>query len=301
MLVTGGIATLDRVQADLMGEGVFQLDEQGAVTNIDLGQSCCCALPPESRKPEPSQSAPRFLAGCMVCGAALKYLDRDRQVECQFCGEPGTTRAICTNGHYVCDACHSEDARQVIERVCLATGETDMLTLFAEITAHPAFPDNGPEYHALVPGVILATVRNLGLQVSNETLLAGIRRGAQVAGGSCAFWGVCGGATGVGVAFSLLLEANPMKAVARQAVQTVVQQVLAEISNLQAARCCRRDSVLALRRSAQLSVGLLAVSLRAEADIGCSDHRQKEGCLGRQCPLMEDLRLFSRGSGTEDN
>ncbi|MGE4544827.1 MAG: DUF5714 domain-containing protein [Pedobacter sp.] len=300
VLVPGDITTLDRVQADLMGEGVFQLDAQGAVTNLDLGQSCCCTLPPESRQPESTHSVPRFLSGCMVCGASLRYLDQDQQQECHFCGEPGTTRAICTNGHYVCDACHAEDARQVIERVCLATGETDMLKLFAEITAHPTFPDNGPEYHALVPGVILATARNLGLQVSNETLLAGIRRGAQVSGGSCAFWGVCGGATGVGVAFSLLLEANPMKAMARQAVQTVVQQVLAEISSLQAARCCRRDSVMALRRAAQLSAGLLSVTLRAEDAIACSDHRQKEGCLGRQCPLRKEFRLLSRGSGTED-
>ncbi len=297
VLVPGGIATLDRVQADLMGEGGFQLDAQGAVTNLDLGQSCCCTLPPESRQPESTHSVPRFLSGCMVCGASLKYLDQDQQQECHFCGEPGTTRAICTNGHYVCDACHAEDARQVIERVCLATGETDMLKLFAEITAHPTFPDNGPEYHALVPGVILATARNLGLQVSNETLLAGIRRGAQVSGGSCAFWGVCGGATGVGVAFSLLLEANPMKATARQAVQTVVQQVLADISNLQAARCCRRDSVLALRAAARISADLLPVTLRADVAIGCPAHRQKDGCLGRSCPLLKEFRLISGGQG----
>ncbi len=300
LLVPGGVFALDRMQADLMGEGVFQLDAQGAVTNLDLGEGCCCALPPESRASGGSQAPPRFLSGCMVCGASLEYLDQDRRQDCHFCGEAGTTRAICTNGHYVCDVCHAEDALQVIERVCLATVETDMLRLFDEITAHPAFPDNGPEYHALIPGVILATARNLGLQVSNETLLAGIRRGAQVAGGSCAFWGVCGGATGVGVAFSLLLEANPMKATARQAVQTVVQQVLAEISAMQAARCCRRDGVLALRRAAQLSEGLLPVALRAKDDIGCSEHRQKEGCLGGTCPLMKGVRLLSRGSGTED-
>ncbi len=300
LLVPGTVSTLGRVQADLMGEGVFQLDAQGAVTNLDLGQGCCCSVPPETRQPGQPQTTPRFLSGCMVCGAPLKYLDQDRQQDCHFCGGTGTTRAMCTNGHFVCDTCHAEDARQVIERVCLVTGETDMLRLFDAISAHPAFPDNGPEYHALVPGVILATGRNLGLQISNETLLTGIRRGAQVAGGSCAYWGVCGAATGVGVAFSLLLEANPMKAAARQAVQTVVQQVLAKISALQAARCCRRDSVLALRKAAQLSEGLLAVALQAKDGIGCSSRRQKDGCLGGNCPLLKGSCQVSHGLGAED-
>jgi hypothetical protein len=205
--------------------------------------------------------------------------------------------AVCSDGHYVCDTCHAENALQVIERICLTTGATDMLALFEEITAHPAFPDNGPEYHSLIPGVILATARNLGLQVSEETLLAGIRRGGQMAGGSCAYWGICGAATGVGVAFSLLLEANPMKAEARQAVQAAVGQVLAWISALRAARCCRRDSVLALRKAARISSDLLPVTLSAEAAVGCPAHRQKDGCLGRSCPLLKEFRLISGGQG----
>jgi len=296
-LAPGSVATLDRMHAELIGEGAFQLDARGSVTNLDLGESCCCSLPPESRQPEPSPPATRYKSGCMVCGAPLEYLDREQRLPCHFCGKMGMVSAVCSDGHYVCDTCHAENALQVIERICLTTGATDMLALFEEITAHPAFPDNGPEYHSLIPGVILATARNLGLQVSEETLLAGIRRGGQMAGGSCAYWGICGAATGVGVAFSLLLEANPMKAEARQAVQAAVGQVLAWISALRAARCCRRDSVLALRKAARISSDLLPVTLSAEAAVGCPAHRQKDGCLGRSCPLLKEFRLISGGQG----
>ncbi|ABA89329.1 radical SAM domain iron-sulfur cluster-binding oxidoreductase and SAM-dependent methyltransferase, putative [Syntrophotalea carbinolica DSM 2380] len=300
VLVPGAVATLDRQQADLVGEGAFQLDEHGTVVNLDLGESCCCSLPPETRSTASEQGVARYVSGCMVCGAPLRYLDEDRRHSCHFCGETHTTRALCTNGHFVCDACHARDARGIIESMCLHTKAVDMLDLFEKITAYPGFPDNGPEYHALVPGVILATARNRGLQVSRETLLAGIRRGGQVAGGSCAFWGVCGAATGVGVAFSLLLEANPLKAEARQAVQTVVQQVLAEISSLRAARCCRRDSFLALRKTAQLSGDLLPIALLAQAAIGCPARRNKEGCLGASCPLSKKFNLVSGGHIAEE-
>jgi MoaA/NifB/PqqE/SkfB family radical SAM enzyme/SAM-dependent methyltransferase len=301
LLVPGSVSALDRQHAELAGEAVFQLDEAGAVTNLDLGESCCCSTPPESRVPEPSRTPVRYTTDCMVCGAPLLYLDEDRQESCHFCKTVRTTRAVCSNGHYVCDTCHAEDARQVIERACTMTKATDMLELFEDITAHPSFPDNGPEYHALVPGIILATARNLGMQISQETVMAGIRRGAQVVGGSCAFWGVCGAATGVGMAFSLLLEANPLKAAARQAVQTAVKEVLAEISALPTSRCCRRDTVLALRKAAQLSAKLLPVTLTARNPVGCPSHRQKDGCLGGRCPLMKEFRLISssQGAGSE--
>lgn len=297
LLQPGTVACLDRLQAELVGEGAFQLDERGAVTNLELGENCCCALPPESREPDRPSTETRFRSGCMVCGAALRYLDQEVRQRCHFCGREGDARAVCGQGHYVCDACHAEDARQVVERVCLATAETDMLKLFSDISAHPAFPDNGPEFHALVPGVILATARNLGLPVSRETLLAGIQRGMQVAGGSCAFWGICGGATGVGVAFSLLLEANPMRAAARQVVQTAVQQVLAEISALQAARCCRRDCALALRKAAHLSKEMLPVALQADYAVACDPRRRHGACIGKACPVCGVCRRISGGVG----
>jgi SAM-dependent methyltransferase len=283
-LAPGATAVLPLWQADLAGEQLFQLDGRGAVTNLDLGEGCGCALPPEADSP-PAPPTERFVAGCMVCGSELHYLDREEQRRCHFCEQTFATQAICAKGHYVCDACHSRDARQVIESICLASDETDMLRLLERITAHPAFPANGPDYHALVPAVILTTYRNLGGRLAREAILTGIRRGAQVAGGSCAFWGVCGAATGVGIAFSLILQANPMQARARQTVQTAVQQVLAEIAALRAARCCRRDSFLALRKAARLSRSLLPVPLRAEAELDCRQWQGNTGCLGDRCPL----------------
>ncbi len=198
--------------------------------------------------------------------------------------------AVCERGHFVCDGCHSADALKVIERLLLASSETDLLTLFEEVRRHPAIPANGPEYHALVPGTILAAYRNSGGSLCDEELLAGLRRGSQVAGGSCAFWGVCGAATGVGIAFSLILKANPLDGPARQAVQDASQQALAEISALPLARCCRRDCWLALRKAAELSANLLPIPLKAEGGEACDQMSSNRECAGTRCPWFPGQR-----------
>ncbi len=289
-LVPGQVTTLDRQLAALAGDSLFQLDGQGAVTNLDQ-ETSCCALPAEPKAATGTAAAKkRFAAGCMVCGADLHYLAGEEQHRCSYCQQLLPALAVCEQGHFVCDSCHSVDALQVIERLALASTETDLLSLFEEIRSHPAIPANGPEYHALVPAVILAAYRNSGGQLTDDELIAGLRRGTQVAGGSCAFWGVCGAAAGVGIAFSLILKANPLDGPSRQAVQNASCQVLAEISALPLARCCRRDCWLALGQAAKLSGSLLPVTLKAEGVFVCNQTGINQECAGALCPWFPGRR-----------
>ncbi len=173
---------------------LFEFDENGDVTNMAVEPCLSCAAPPETRTgPEPGLvqlAAPseRHTADCMVCGAPLTYLESERLIECSYCGRSLSANAVCANGHFVCDACHTRDELALIEQVCLTTDETDMIALMAQIRRHPSVPVHGPGHHALVPGVILSTYRNLGGELSDALIRTGIRRGAQVAGGACGFW-----------------------------------------------------------------------------------------------------------------
>ena len=101
-----------------------------------------------------------------------------------------------------------------------------MLALLEEIRRHPALPRHGPEHHSLVPGIILAAYRNSGGPVTPEMLQNALRRGKSLAGGACAFLGVCGAAAGVGAAFSLLLDATPVKSQERQLIKQITLQAL---------------------------------------------------------------------------
>ncbi len=292
LLPKGATATMERRQAEALGDQIFILDEQGAVSNIQAENSCACYTPPEEREPAAAAGAdlarlmtPKKTAGCMVCGAPLVYTSHPEQNRCQYCGSIFAANNVCENGHYVCDRCHSENAVDVIRRICLSSDETDMIRLFQRIRLHPAVPMHGPEYHAMVPGVILAAYRNLGGDVPERTIEAGIDRGRSVAGGFCGFMGVCGAAVGVGVAFSLLVDANPTKAAERKLVQGATQAALGEIARLDAARCCQRDCWIALTKAAELSASLLPVTLKAESRIVCAQWRRNKECLGTTCPL----------------
>jgi SAM-dependent methyltransferase len=283
------------------GDELFLLDADGRVTNVASEDCCACGAPPEQEQsgqaacdsptgmPAPARTVgthgARHASGCMVCSAPLVYHDPPRPARCAYCGSEAESEALCEAGHFVCDACHTADAMAVIERVCLSNDETDMAILLDRIRGHAAVPMHGPEHHAIVPGVILATARNLGMPVSDEMIRRGLRRGRQIAGGHCAFMGACGAALGVGVAFGILLGASPVKAAERRTVQSAVAEALAPIAALEAGRCCQRDAWLALRKAAEISDKALGFRLRAEAAPKCTQMSRNAQCIGDACPL----------------
>ncbi len=135
-----------------------------------------------------------------------------------------------------------------IESLCLDSSETDLLVLMERLRRHPVIPINGSEHHSLVPAIIIAAYRNSGGKVEPDLIAQAVRRGASVMAGSCSYVGVCGSASGVGIAFSLLLQADPKEAEGRNLVQQVMCQVLAEIVRHKAPRCCQRESWLSLKK-----------------------------------------------------
>jgi len=221
----------------------------------------------------------------MVCGAALRYLAAEREQRCGYCGAALRSDACCEQGHFVCDACHSRDGLQVIEQICRLSAETDMVALMDHIRGHGAIPDHGPEHHALVPAVIVTTYRNLGGTVDEQALATAIARGSKVPGGFCGQSGGCGAALGVGIGFSILLGASPVKAELRQQVQQITAKTLLALASQPAARCCQRDGWTALQEAAELSKSLLPIPLRAEAPLTCTQHQRNRFCLGESCAI----------------
>jgi MoaA/NifB/PqqE/SkfB family radical SAM enzyme/ubiquinone/menaquinone biosynthesis C-methylase UbiE len=269
-------------------ENFFILDENGNPVNIEQEITCSCFTAPEQKKENPlsSQKAEKHATGCLVCGADLVYLDQNENRICSYCQKGFSTNAVCREGHFVCDACHSEDAIEIIRDICLESRDKDMIALFNRIRSHPAVPLHGPEHHSLVPAVILTAYRNLGGDVGNGDIEAAINRGKTIAGGACSFLGICGAATGAGIAFSLMMKANPYKAKERQTVQKITNEVLTKISDYEAPRCCQRDCWLALKAVADLSERYLPFALKAEEELCCNQYQLNKECIGKACPLL---------------
>jgi MoaA/NifB/PqqE/SkfB family radical SAM enzyme/SAM-dependent methyltransferase len=307
LLSVGELRRVNRSDLPGQTEDFLIFNDAGQVVNVSQDSWSCCAPAgveakggaaccPSSETANPNLATPNPLtsvatapirhdSGCLVCGAPLIYREEESLVSCHYCQAALPANAVCEQGHFVCDACHTSDCLAVIEHICQTTAETDLIALMDEIRQHPAIPRHGPEHHVLVPALILTAYRNLGGVVTPETFRTAISRSRSVSGGACGFWGMCGAAAGVGIAFSLLLKATPMKPVERRQVQEAVQAVLGELSSLEAARCCQRESWLALRKAADLSRELLPIPLQAVAPLTCRQSGERTDCLQSRCPL----------------
>ena len=292
---------------------IFILDAVGNVVNIAAENGCGCGIPPGAgagcdcgAPPEqlghrsdgpvqPASTAPALpsfesMTDCMVCGKPLTYLEQDRPATCGFCSKTVMANAVCDEGHFVCDLCHSGDLLEAVKQICLNTDQTDMIDLFNRLRALPRFPMHGPEHHFALPGVIVATYRNLGGNVTDADIITAIDRGRNVPGGTCAFWGTCGTATGVGIAFGIILKSNPLAAKPRQQVQQAVANVINTLNDYEAARCCQREAWTALTVAAELSGKFLPVKLKAAGDVQCRQQGKNKECIERDCPYFKRLR-----------
>lgn len=260
-------------------------DFDRTIAAVETEPTCACFVTPEKK---PQETAPRqesHRSGCMVCGAKLIYFETNQDNACHYCGQVLPANARCINGHFVCDSCHSTDTVEIIKQVCLHSRDLDAVALMQTIRSHPQFPLHGPEHHALVPAVILTALRNAGNAITDEQIITGIQRGQTIAGGACAFLGVCGAAIGVGIAFSVLSAANPYDGEKRQAAMRATQHVLDKIASYNAPRCCQRDSWLALKHASKLLEEKLGKKLTVNHNFICEQFSENKECIHDQCPL----------------
>jgi hypothetical protein len=221
----------------------------------------------------------------MVCGSPLVYLDRESPLKCYYCGESKTANAHCEQNHFVCDGCHARDHVGFIRTFCRNTKETDPIALFSEMRASHLFPLHGPEHHALVPAAFLTAYRNQFGEPPQGRIEAAVERGSNLPGGTCAYWGGCAAALGIGIAFAAILRATPLSHQERGAVQTVVSEILSHLGKFDSPRCCRRESYLALRMGCELSRRHLPHALDCGPLPPCDQTALNHECLGSDCPL----------------
>jgi 7,8-dihydro-6-hydroxymethylpterin dimethyltransferase len=223
-------------------------------------------------------------SGCAVCGAGLSYFKTSRERSCYYCGRIMQADAECANRHFVCDRCHSGDALELIKTMCLHTRHTDATAIMQTLRHQGRLPMHGPEHHALVPAVLLAALRNSGMQISDEQIVTAIQRGASVAGGACAFLGACGAAIGAGIAVSIIVGATPVDADSRQAAQQATHAALGRIASLPAARCCQRDAWLAIQEALPHIARYTGITVQA-TPFACEQYPENRECIREMCPL----------------
>jgi LSD1 subclass zinc finger protein len=224
---------------------------------------------------------------CGVCAKPLVYATQSVTMRCAFCGKEEKTLIYCPDGHYICDSCHSKAAVDVLRGVLASTKTTDPLAIIEQVMSHPSVPMHGPEHHLIVPGAIVAAVRNSGYPLPDGAIEKALERASKVPGGWCGLYGDCGAAVGVGIAVSVITGATPLTGKQRTQALGATSFALSRMLDDQP-RCCKRASRIAVTVGIEYLRDRLNITLPRNSPAKCSYVSRNKECPRQACPFFSE-------------
>jgi radical SAM protein with 4Fe4S-binding SPASM domain len=227
---------------------------------------------------------PKKTEGCLICGRDLVYTsDAPTKEICSICGLKFNTYVKCSQGHFVCDTCHSLDILGKVEQLLAASDEKNPSALAQKVFELPGLNMHGPEYHSIVPAVLVAAWQNLNGRKGASKIREAISRGKDIKGGACGFYGNCGAGVGAGTAVSIIEGATPMSRDERGAANLAAGHALLAIGRHGGPRCCKRDAITSIESFMQ-TTGYFR-DLQKEEYI-CKQYGKNKDCIRKKCPYF---------------
>ena len=221
---------------------------------------------------------------CLICSAPLEYLEKDALMECEICHKQELSKARCSQGHYVCNECHTKGI-DVIIGLCLRESSRDPVKIIRKLMAEPFCHMHGPEHHVMVGAALLTAYRNAGGAVDLAAALMEMQnRGRQVPGGVCGFWGACGAGISAGMFVSIISKSTPLTVESWGLSNLMTSKALEKIGRIGGPRCCKRDSYLALSAAVDFVREHFGVEME-QREVVCSHSAQNNQCIGKRCPF----------------
>jgi hypothetical protein len=226
---------------------------------------------------------------CGVCARPLVYATESIIKTCTLCGKEEKSAIYCPAGHYVCDACHSKAALEVLKQVLASGRSTDPAAILEQVMSHPSVPMHGPEHHVIVPAAIVAAVKNSGYPLPEGAVDKAIERAGKVPGGWCGLYGDCGAAVGAGVAVSVITGATPLTGKQRTLALAATSQALSRMLDEQP-RCCKKASRIAIQSTVDFLREHLGISLPQTSQVKCTYPLRNQQCAREKCPYYDKAK-----------
>ncbi len=221
---------------------------------------------------------------CLICGAPLKYTEKDELMECSLCHKKENSKTVCRNGHYVCNDCHTRGMDSIIG-ICLTEKSKDPIVIIKKLMDLPFCHMHGPEHHVLVGSALLTAFKNSGGSIDlGKALIEMQSRGKKVPGGACGFWGACGAGISAGMFISIVTGSTPLAKEAWGLSNKMTSSALGAIGEIGGPRCCKRDSYLAIIKAVEFSKTHLGIEMELN-EIKCIHSTQNNQCIGARCPF----------------
>lgn len=226
---------------------------------------------------------------CLICGAPLQYLDHDTLMECAICHKQEPSKACCSNGHYVCNDCHTSGLDSIMA-VCLADTSRNPIAILERLMSMPFCHMHGPEHHVLVGASLLTAYKNAGGDIElHDALVEMMSRGKQVPGGACGYWGACGASISTGMFMSIVTRNTPLSEDSWRLCNLMTSKALEQVALNGGPRCCKRDSYLSVLAAIDFVSENLHVQME-KPQVVCSRSQQNNQCIGARCPFANGVR-----------
>lgn len=226
---------------------------------------------------------------CLICKAPLEYLDKDEKMECIVCHKKQYSKTKCTNGHFVCDECHTSGIDSIVS-ICLESKSTNPIEILEEMMSMPFCHMHGPEHHTMVGCALLTAYKNAGGKLDLKSAINEMqKRGKQVPGGVCGFWGACGAGISTGIYMAIALKSTPLSTEAWGLANQMTAKALDAIGKNGGPRCCKRDSYLAIIEAVKFTTEKLDVKMNLSPVVCTHSH------LNNQC--IQDNCIFYKNKG----
>ncbi len=221
---------------------------------------------------------------CLICKSPLEYISEAVVMKCSICGAEISSQTRCVKGHFVCDRCHTTGMDSIFG-VCMSSDSRDPVMILEQMMSLPFCHMHGPEHHVMVGAALLTAYRNAGGDIVLEAALKEMyRRGQQVPGGACGFWGACGAGVSTGMFVSIVTGSSPLAGEAWGMSNLMTSRALGRISETGGPRCCKRDSYLAITEAVVFVREKLGIEMQL-TDIRCSRSDKNNQCLKERCPF----------------
>ncbi len=226
---------------------------------------------------------------CLICKAPLEYFDTNEVMECELCHKKQNSKTRCINGHFVCDECHTSGMDEIIS-ICLNSKSKNPIEIMEEMMSVPSCHMHGPEHHFMVGSALLTAYKNAGGNIDLKFSLYEMqKRGKQVPGGACGFWGACGAGVSTGMYVSIALKSTPLSKEAWGLSNQMTARALEAIGKNGGPRCCKRDSYLAIIEAVKFSREKLEVNMELK-QVTCSRSRRNNQCIQERCPFHKNAK-----------
>jgi len=221
---------------------------------------------------------------CLICASPLEYLETDIPMECEICHKKENSKTRCVNGHYVCNACHTQGLDTIIG-LCTRETSKDPIAILEKMMTLPFCHMHGPEHHVMVGAALLTAYKNAGGDIDlHSALTEMMNRGKRVPGGACGFWGACGAGISSGMFISIISKSTPLANEPFALSHKMTAKSLEQIGEIGGPRCCKRDSFLSILAAIDFVRDHIGIEME-RPEVVCRFSAQNNQCIGKRCPF----------------